>query len=298
MTDLAIRLAGVRKTYGPVTALNGIDLEIERGRVVAILGPNGAGKSTTLNTVLGLTRPDAGTLEVLGGPPRAALAAGRVGAMLQDNGLVDEATIADLLRAFASWYPSPRPVEEVLERAGLTAERDRRVLKLSGGQKQRVRFALTLIGDPELLIFDEPTVGMDVASRQAFWDELRRLAEDGRTIVFATHYLAEADAYADRIALITEGRVVAEGSGTEIKNRVPGRAVHVTLDAPDAAAVAALPGVTDLDVEGTRVHITSTDADATLRALLAKHDDARDIEVGGVDLEAAFVALTRGEKVS
>lgn len=295
MTDSVITLSSLRKSYGPVTAVDGLSLQIARGQRVAILGPNGAGKSTLLNMVLGLLAPDSGEIDVLGGSPKAALAKGRLGAMLQDSGLPEEVTIGELVGAVAALYPKPRPVDEVLAHAGLTDLRGRRVGRLSGGQRQRVRFALALIGNPEILIFDEPTVGLDVESRREFWSEATALTEAGDTVIFATHYLAEADSYADRVVLVANGRIVADGTTAEIKSSVPFRVVECTLPAADREALHDLPAVAAVEVRGERVVLRSTDSDATLRELMTKYPDARDFEVGGVDLEEAFVALTHRE---
>ncbi|MDH2427196.1 ABC transporter ATP-binding protein [Sphaerisporangium sp. TRM90804] len=295
MAETVISLTDLRKSYGSVTAVDGLDLRIERGQKVAILGPNGAGKSTLLNMVLGLLAPDSGELSVLGGSPKTALTKGRMGAMLQDGGLVDEVTVGEMARAMAALYPKARPVEDALAIAGLSELRDRRVGRLSGGQKQRVRFAMALVGDPELLIFDEPTVGMDVEGRRDFWKEASSLTAGGDTVIFATHYLAEADSYADRVVLLAKGRVVADGSIATIKSLVPFKVVECTLSIADVSVMNDLPGVTSARTRGERVILHSTDSDATLRALMDKYPDAHEFEVGGVDLEDAFVALTHGE---
>jgi ABC-2 type transport system ATP-binding protein len=289
-----LRLRGLTKSYGPVRAAAGVDLDIVAGETVALLGPNGAGKSTTIDMLLGLTRPDAGEAAVFGRTPEAAVRAGLVGAMLQSGGLISEVTVRELLVLASSLYPAPMPVDEVLERADLTELADRRTTKLSGGQTQRVRFALALVPDPELLVLDEPTAAMDVESRRRFWASMRQLAAAGRTILFATHYLDEADEYADRIVLMAGGRVVADGPATAIKAVVGGRTIRATLPGVPEAALATLPGVTGVERHGESIRLTCTDSDAALRALLSSQPDARDVEVGGADLEDAFVALTSG----
>jgi ABC-2 type transport system ATP-binding protein len=287
-----LRIRGLAKSYGPVRAVAGVDLDIVAGETVALLGPNGAGKSTTIDMLLGLTRPDAGDIAVFGRAPEQAVADGLVGAMLQSGGLISEISVRELLVMVASFYPQPMAVEEVLERAGLTELADRRTTKLSGGQTQRVRFALALVPDPELLVLDEPTAAMDVESRRGFWASMRQLTAAGRTVLFATHYLEEADQYADRIILMAGGTVVADGPATAIKAVVGGRSIRVTLPAVPEHALLALPGVSAVERHGESVRLTCTDSDAALRALLAAEPDARDIEVGGADLEDAFVALT------
>jgi len=287
-----LSLRGLTKSYGPVRAVAGIDLDIVAGETVALLGPNGAGKSTAIDMLLGLTRPDAGEVGVFGRTPEEAVRAGLVGAMLQSGGLISEVTVRELLLLAASLYPAPMPVDEVLERADLTELAGRRTTKLSGGQTQRVRFALALVPDPELLVLDEPTAAMDVETRRRFWASMRQLAAAGRTVLFATHYLDEADEYADRIVLMAQGRVVADGPATAIKAVVGGRSIRTTLPGVEDAVLAALPGVNAVERHGDSVRLTCTDSDRALRALLATQPDARDVEVGGADLEDAFVALT------
>ena len=290
-TDL-IELQGLSKSFGPVQAVKDLDLEIARGEVVALLGPNGAGKSTTLDMLLGLLAPDRGQVRVLGRSPHDAIAEGAIGAMLQVGGLVRELTVRELLAQVGSLYPSPMSVDEVLTRTGITDIADRRTHKLSGGQTQRVRFALALVPDPDLLVLDEPTVAMDVTARQQFWAAMRTLTGDSRTVIFATHYLEEADLYADRIVLMAGGRVVADGPTTEIKGLVGGRTIRGTLARASEAKLRALPGVTTVEVHGESITLTSSDSDATLRALLPAFPALRDIEVRGAGLEEAFLELT------
>jgi ABC-2 type transport system ATP-binding protein len=296
MTELplaaGLRIRGLTKSYGPVRAVDGVDLDIVSGETVALLGPNGAGKSTTIDILLGLTRPDAGEVTVFGRPPAEATAAGLVGAMLQSGGLLTEVTVRELLELAASLYPRSMPVDEVLARAGLTELARRRTTQLSGGQAQRVRFALALVPDPELLVLDEPTAAMDVQTRRGFWASMRELTASGRTVLFATHHLEEADQYADRVVLLARGRVVADGPATTIKSVVGGRTIRATLPGVDPAALRTLPGVTAVEVHGDAVSVRSTDADAALRALLSTQPAAHDVEVAGADLEDAFLTLT------
>jgi ABC-2 type transport system ATP-binding protein len=287
-----ISTRGLRKSYGAVRAVDGVDLDVVAGETVALLGPNGAGKSTTIDMLLGLIRPDSGRVSVFGRPAAEAARSGLVGAMLQSGGLLADVTVSELIGLAASLYPKPMPVAEVLRRAGLTDIARRRTNGLSGGQVQRVRFALALVPDPELVVLDEPTVGMDVESRRAFWAAMRDLAAAGRTVLFATHYLEEADEFADRVVLMAGGRIVADGPATAIKAVVGGRTIRCTLPGADPAALRALPGVSAVDLRGEAVSIRAADSDAALRALLAAHPVARDIEVSGADLEDAFLALT------
>jgi ABC-2 type transport system ATP-binding protein len=291
-TEIAARLGEVTKRYGQVTALDGAGFQLRRGETVALLGPNGAGKSTTVGILLGLLRPDAGRVELLGGSPHEATAAGRVGAMLQQGDLLDGVTVAELVELVRDLYPAPRPLAETLELAGLTELAGRRVERLSGGQAQRVRYALAVVGAPELLFLDEPTAGMDVQARRAFWRGVRELADRGATVLFATHYLEEADEYADRIVVLLGGKVVADGPATQIKAGVGSRRVRATVPAGHDGLLRDLPGVRGLQRRGESVLLESADADATVRALFASGLEVRDVEVTGADLEDAFLALT------
>ncbi|NKY45512.1 ABC transporter ATP-binding protein [Nocardia cerradoensis] len=290
-----IDLRGLTKTFrssgGPVRAVDGLDLTVTAGEVVAFLGPNGAGKSTSIDMMLGLLRPDAGTARILGGTPAEAVAAGRVSAVLQSGGLLPDLTVGETVRVVASLHRNPRPAREVLVRAGIDGIADRMVGKCSGGQQQRLRFALALLPDPDLLILDEPTTGMDVEGRRDFWNAIRADAGLGRTVVFATHYLDEADAYADRIVLVRGGRVVADGSAASVKNLASGRTVSATLPDADPASLLALAGVDRVEQRGDRVLVHGNDSDAVARYLLTR-TPAVDIEITGRNLEDAFLALT------
>jgi ABC-2 type transport system ATP-binding protein len=290
-------LEGLVKTWpgpaGPVRAVAGIDIAIAPGETVALLGPNGAGKSTTIDLLLGLVRPDAGSVSILGRTPKAAVDGGLVGAMLQTGSLIRDLTVRELVTMFASLYPRPLDVDDAIALAGLEPFAGRRTQKLSGGETQRTRFALALVTDPDLLVLDEPTVAMDVESRRAFWDAMRRFATRGKTVLFATHYLDEADANADRIVLMAHGRVVVDGPPTEIKARVGTRTIRATLPGVSEAELAALPGVATATRHGASVALACIDSDAALRVLLERYPAARDIEVTGAGLEEAFLELTR-----
>ncbi len=295
--DSSIELQGLTKTYrggsrGPVRAVRGIDVSIARGETVALLGPNGAGKSTTIDMILGLTRPDAGEVRVFGRTPREAVDAGAVGAMLQTGELIRDLSVGELIALVASLYPQPMAVDEVLSLAGLSEVEGQRTQKLSGGQTQRVRFAVALVSDPELLVLDEPTVAMDAQGRRDFWSAMRAYAARGRTILFATHYLEEADANADRAVLMAQGRIVADGPTTEIKARVGTRTIRATLPEAGLDALEALPGVSSAERHGDAVILRCGDSDAAIRALLERYPDARDIEIAGAGLEEAFLELT------
>jgi ABC-2 type transport system ATP-binding protein len=288
----AIELHELRKAYGTTRAVDGVDLVIAPGEVVALLGPNGAGKSTTLDIVLGLGRADSGAVRLFGETPAQAIAGGRVGAMLQTGGLIMNASVRELISVMASLSPHPRDVADILRTTGLESVADQQANKLSGGQTQRVRFALAMVGDPSLLILDEPTAALDVQARHDFWQVMRGFAAEGRTVVFATHYLEEADEYADRIVLMAAGRVVADGSATEIKSVVSVRTIRGTLPGVDAAELLALPGVTAADRRGDSVVLTCTSSDDALRALVARYAAFHDIEVRGGGLDEAFRQLT------
>ncbi|WP_406487893.1 ABC transporter ATP-binding protein [Streptomyces phaeochromogenes] len=287
----------VTKTYGSVRAVDGLTLALHPGETVALLGPNGAGKSTTLDLLLGLKHPDGGSVRVFGGSPREAIVGGRVGAMLQSGGLMDEVTVGELVRLACDLHPKPFPVSDVLARASLTQLADRKVNKLSGGQQQRVRFALATAGDSDLIVLDEPTTGMDVSARQAFWATMREQADQGRTVLFATHYLEEADAIADRVLVLHRGRLLADGTAAEIKAKAGARRIAFDLEGPiDEPALRDLPFLTALDVSGHTVRIQSSDADATVHALYGLGVYPRNLEVAGLGLEQAFVAITAAEE--
>jgi ABC-2 type transport system ATP-binding protein len=287
----AILLDGLTKRFGPVTAVRDLDLRVEAGEVVAFLGPNGAGKTTTIDMMLGLAKPTAGAVSVFGRAPADAIAEGRIAAVMQTGGLLKDLTVRETAAMTASFFGRTRPVPEVLERAGIADIADRRVGKCSGGQQQRLRFALALLPDPDLMVLDEPTTGMDVEGRRDFWNAIRADARAGRTILFATHYLEEADAYADRIVLIRQGQVVADGTAAQVKALAAGRVVRATLPGADPVALTALPGVDTVEVRGDTVILHAADSDAVARHLLTA-TPARDLEVASRNLEEAFLALT------
>jgi ABC-2 type transport system ATP-binding protein len=267
-------------------------LSIASGETVALLGPNGAGKSTTIDMMLGLARPDAGKVTVFGHSPREAVEHGAVGAMLQTGELVRDLSVRELISLVASLYAEPMDVGDALALAGLTDVADQRTQKLSGGQTQRTRFATAVVCDPQLLVLDEPTVAMDAQGRRDFWAAMREYAARGRTVLFATHYLEEADANADRAVLMAGGLIVADGPTTEIKARVGTRTIRATLPEAGLDELRALPGVATAERHGEAVTLRCTDSDAAIRALVQDYAAARDIEIAGAGLEEAFLELT------
>ncbi len=299
-TPAALELRGLVKEFrapgAVVRAVDGLDLRIEQGEVVAFLGPNGAGKTTTIDMILGLADPTDGSLAVLGGTPADAVAAGRVAAVMQTGGLLRDLSVAETVGLTGALYGRDVDPLPYLERAGIADLAGRTVAKCSGGQQQRLRFAMALVPDPDLLLLDEPTTGMDVEGRREFWSAIRADAARGRTVVFATHYLEEADAYADRIVMVSHGRVVADGTPAEVRALSAGRVVSAEIDddAARAAAVdalAALAHVDSVEERGARVLVRTGDSDAVLRHLLGR-TAAHDVEVTAHNLEDAFVALT------
>jgi ABC-2 type transport system ATP-binding protein len=294
----AIRLRGLTKAFrtGSATtvAVAGIDLDIGPGEVVALLGPNGAGKTTTLDLILGFVEPDEGRVEVFGRTPRQAVTEGRVSAVLQTGGLLRDLTVGETVELVASTYPVADPVD-VVRRAGLAGLIGRRVQSCSGGEQQRLRFALALLADPDLLLLDEPTAGMDVAARQEFWATMSAEAARGRTIVFATHYLQEAEDHARRTVLMAGGRIVADGPTDQVRRQAAGRTLRARVDPDRIESVATVLTARDLvsrsAVDGDRLTVETTDSDLVARLLLGELGGS-DLEIRPASLEAAFVRLT------
>ena len=289
---------GLRRRFGSTEAVAGVDLRVGAGETVALLGPNGAGKSTTLAMILGLLPATAGQVTIDGRTPRQAVADGKVGALLQSgagSGLPSGTRVGELVGFVASLYPAPLAPLDVLRHARLTSLAGHRLDRLSGGELQRVRFALAICADPRLLILDEPTVGLDVPSRRAFWETVRAFAAEGCAVLFATHYLAEAAETAGRVVVLHKGRVAADGTVDEIRRTVASRTVR--FRAPDAGPgpLRALPAVEQVRQDGDVISLDSTDADATVRGLVGSGTAFTDLEVTSAGLEDAFLALTSEE---
>ncbi|REE78758.1 ABC-2 type transport system ATP-binding protein [Paenibacillus taihuensis] len=288
----AIQLTGVSKVYKEKKAVDDLTLTIAEGTVVALLGPNGAGKTTTVSMILGMNKPTKGTIKLLGDDPREQRVRDRIGAMLQDVSVIDGLKVAETIQLFRSYYQKPLALDYLLKVSNLEAERDKLATALSGGQQRRLGFALALAGDPEVIFLDEPTVGMDVTSRQLFWDTVRAMAGRGRTIVLTTHYLDEADSVADRIVVINNGRIIADGTPSEIKAETTGRVISfIAGSSVTTEALLQLPGITNVEWSGRRVKLSSGDTDSLIKLLIEKRVEMRDIEIQSGGLEDAFQAL-------
>jgi ABC-2 type transport system ATP-binding protein len=288
----AVVLQDARKSYGQVEALRGVSFSVEPGEVVAMLGPNGAGKTTAISILLGLRNPTTGTARLFGLDPRDRRARSRCGVMLQESGVPSTLRVRELVDLFRCYYPAPLSVAETLQVAGLSEQANQSVGQLSGGQKQRVYFALAICGDPEVIFFDEPTVGMDVEARRGFLATVRSFAASGKTIFLTTHYLEEADELAERILVIDRGVLIADASPREIKARVAGK--RVSFRSPGALSEHVFDGLplTGLQIDGDRVRLLSSEPETVLGALFARKLELTDLEVVGADLEEAFLTLT------
>jgi ABC-2 type transport system ATP-binding protein len=296
MTASAVTLSAVTRRFAEVTAVEDLSLEIRPGETVALLGPNGAGKTTALEVMLGLQRPDAGLVSLFGASPRAAIASGRVGAMLQEGDLPPGARVAELVELVRGLYPSPLPLADALRLADVEQIADRRVERLSGGQRQRVRLATALAGGPELLVLDEPTAAMDVATRRSFWSAVGEYVSDGRSLLFATHRLEEAEEVADRVAVMARGRVVADGPPDAVTAIAKGRgAVSFRANGTPIELLQRLPAVEEVELGRGRVTLRTADPERTVRALLDAAPHVDGLEASAARLEDAFLALTREE---
>ncbi len=288
----AASLEEVCKNYGEVRALRNVNFAARTGEVVALLGPNGAGKTTVVKLLLGLMPPNAGRVRVLGGDPTNPENRMRTGAMLQVGRVPETLRVREHIDLFSSYYSKPLPLKKVVAAAGLEKFVDRKFGDLSGGQRQRVLFALAICGDPDLLLLDEPTVGLDVEARRALWDEIRNLVGRGKTIVLTTHYLEEADALADRIAVINEGTIIAEGTPADIKKQTSGKRIRCVTNL-GVASLRQISGVTEVREDREAVEIHAIEAEPVVRELLARDPRLSGLEITSAGLEEAFLALTQ-----
>jgi ABC-2 type transport system ATP-binding protein len=287
-------LEGVSKSYESIRALRKVNLTVGAGEVVALLGPNGAGKTTAVKLLLGLIQPDTGKARVFGGDPSNPQHRMRAGAMLQVGRVPETLRVREHIDLFSSYYPNPLPIKEVLAAAGLEKLADRKFGDLSGGQRQRTLFALAICGNPDLLFLDEPTVGLDVESRRALWEEIRRLVDRGKTVLLTTHYLEEADALADRVVVINQGEIIAEGTPAEIKSQTGGKRIRcITTIGLDI--LLQIPGVVEVRQDREAVEIRARDAEPVVRRLLAVDESLSGLEITSAGLEEAFLALTQDQ---
>lgn len=289
-------LSGAVKRYGALTALDGLDLMLHRGELLALLGPNGAGKSTAISLLLGLMRADAGKVELFGRDPQDIEARRRIGVMLQSSFLPPTLTVAELLRLTSSYYPAPRTIAESAEMAGIADLLSRRYAALSGGQQRRVQFALALCGRPELLFLDEPTVGMDIEARQKLWAAIRRLTAEGCAVVLTTHYLEEAEALAHRVVVLGKGRVLSEGSVDALRSHVAVTRIRCISEL-DVNALAQWPDISLAERDGTHIHLHSDAPENVLRRLLDADPALSELEVRRAGLAEAFTELTRESEI-
>ena len=285
-------LAGVNKNYGDVRALRGVNFQVRAGEVVALLGPNGAGKTTAVKLLLGLMQPNAGKVRVFEGDPTNPENRIRTGAMLQVAKVPETLRVREHIDLFSSYYTNPMPVEQVLAAVGLEKLKDRKFGDLSGGQRQRVLFGLAICGDPDLLFLDEPTVGLDVEARRMLWDEIRRMVDRGKTVLLTTHYLQEADALADRVAVINQGAIIAEGTPAEIKAKTAGKRIRC-ITSLSVASLRQIAGVTEAKEDREAVEIHAAEAEPVVRELLARDAQLSGLEITSAGLEEAFLALTQ-----
>jgi ABC-2 type transport system ATP-binding protein len=292
-TNVVATLDSVIKRYGKTEALRGIELTLRGGEVTALLGPNGAGKTTAVRLLLGLISPDEGEVRVLGRDPRTTDTRTRIGAMLQVARVPETLLVREHIALFRSYYPRPLSASDVIQRAGLEGIENRRFGDLSGGQRQRVLFGLALCGDPDLIFLDEPTVGMDLQSRRRLWEEVRALAARGKSVLLTTHYLEEADALANRVVVIDKGRVIREGTPSEIKHAVSGRRIRC-LTRLDPDYVRALPSVISVQADRDAIVVYAERPEELVRRLLLEDESLHGLEVAAAPLEDAFLALTSG----
>jgi ABC-2 type transport system ATP-binding protein len=288
-----ISLNGISKHYGEYAALRNVTCDIESGSMVALLGPNGAGKTTLISLLLGLRRADSGQITIEGNTPQQAVRRGQVGSMLQGAGLPNLSKVVELVSLFATLYPNPLHPDEALERAGILDLRTTPVERLSGGQVQRVRFALAIVGQPSIILLDEPTVGMDIQSRQSFWESMREWSDATRTLLFSSHYLDEVDAVADRVVLLNKGHLIADAAPSELKRQLGATTVTFKMIGASTESLGELPGVLALAINENRVTLRTKDADAVVSALFANGTTISDLQIQAVPLEEIVLRLSQ-----
>lgn len=288
----AVEARDITKNYGSVKALRGISLTIEQGEVVAFLGPNGAGKSTTIALMLGMRRPTSGSVLLFGENPRIADHRRHIGVMLQESGVPGTLKVRELVEMFGRFHDHPLETREALAIAGLTEQANKRMSRLSGGQKQRVYFALALVGNPDVFFLDEPTSGLDVEVRRRFWEQINNQVALGKTIILTTHNLEEADTLANRIIVINEGKIIADGTPAAIKRQAGGK--HISFRAPHLTTEELnwLPGAQSVQESNHTFDLYTTQPELLLATLFRNGAELSDLEVVGLGLEEAFLSLT------
>jgi ABC-2 type transport system ATP-binding protein len=290
--SIVATLESVNKNYGDVRALHNVNFRVRAREVVALLGPNGAGKTTAVKLLLGLMSPNAGRVRVFGNDPTNPENRMRTGAMLQVGRVPETLRVREHIDLFSTYYQNPLPMQQVLAAAGLENLRDRKYAELSGGQKQRVLFALAICGNPDLLFLDEPTVGLDVEARRMLWDQIRQFVSRGKTVLLTTHYLQEADALADRIAVINKGEIIAAGTPAEIKAQTAGKRIRC-ITRLDVSILRQISGVTEARADREAIVLHVPEAEPVVRELLARDATLSGLEVSSAGLEEAFLALTK-----
>ena len=297
-TNWVAGLAGVSKRYGAHLALDRVSLGIERGKVTALLGPNGAGKSTTVALLLGLAAADEGQVELFGQSPQLLAARRRMGVMLQSAGLIETLRVSELVQLTSSYYSRPRALSEVAELAGIGSLLRKPYGSLSGGQQRRMQFALAICGRPELLFLDEPTTGLDIEARETLWSVVRGLVAEGCAVLLTTHYLEEAEALADRVAVLMRGRIAAEGTVDEIRAFGVRRRIRCVSALP-VAEVRGWEGVEAVESSDTRrLEISAVVAENIVRRLLERDPHLSELEVTRAGLAEAFVQITNAERAA
>ena len=285
-------LSGVHKRFGNTIALDGLDLHVQPGELLAVLGANGAGKTTAISLLLGLARPDRGTVKLFGQPPELIETRRAIGVMMQEVALAPELRVREHIDLISRYYAAPLTPEAAMDLTHTSALANRPYGKLSGGQKRQAQFAIAVCGRPKLLFLDEPTVGLDVQARELMWATLRQLVSSGTSIVLTTHYLEEAEALADRVAVLAKGRLIALGSVSEIRALVV-RTRITCFSSLAVEEIATWPGVGSASREAQRLHLTTTNAEAVVRRLLASDDDLQELEVRRAGLSEVFTELTK-----